>query len=64
MITPSEPTICIALVLAAFAALSSTLHEQYSPGERLISLLLIGSDAELAAIAGAIGEYPAVMLAP
>ncbi|HET7880905.1 MAG TPA: hypothetical protein VFL55_08460 [Acetobacteraceae bacterium] len=52
----SEPAIYIALVLAAFAALSSTPHAQSNPTTEITLLLRAGSDGERIATAGAIGE--------
>jgi len=59
----SEPAVYIALVLAAFAALSSTSHGQLNPNDEITSLLRTGSDSERIATAGAIGEDATATLA-
>jgi len=56
--------ICIALVLAAVAALLSTLHAQAVPREQMRSLSIAGVASEMAVMAEAIAERPATEAAP
>jgi hypothetical protein len=51
--------VCIALVLAAVAALLSTLHAQAVPWEQMRSLSIAGVASEMAVMAEAIAERPA-----
>jgi hypothetical protein len=51
--------VCIALVLAAVAALLSTLHAQAVPWEQMRSLTVAGVASEMAVMAEAIAEHPA-----
>ena len=60
----ADGQVCIALVLAAIAALLSTLHAQAVPWDQIPSLSVASAASEMAAMADAIAEHPAAMQPP
>jgi hypothetical protein len=60
----ADGQVCVALVLAALAALLSTLHSQAAPWDQIPSLTVASAESEMAAMADAIAEHPAAMQPP
>jgi hypothetical protein len=56
--------VCIALVLAAIAALFSTLRAQAVPWDQIPSLSVTSAASAMTAMAGAIAEHPVAMQPP